>query len=88
MEVRYLVRNAKESWKVQKILFNKGYRWDSYTSNALGICPDLPAFIPIGKYGTIICNYIGLFLLTFIEINKKEGIENTKDATMKIKLSI
>lgn len=50
VKIGYLVRNEKESLKVQKYLLSKGFRW----AQLLAEFPDKPLKLKKGKYCNII----------------------------------
>lgn len=78
--IGFIVKDFRESWKLQEKLLNKGFRW----SERFAIEPSLPVGIPIGDYGTLIYTLCsGSKLLTYLELNT---IDDFKYFTKKIKL--
>lgn len=76
----FIVKDFRESRKLQEKLLNKGYRW----SEGIAINPSLPVSIPIGDYGTLIFTLCrGSRLLTYFELNNIDAFEYF---TKKIKL--
>lgn len=68
----FIVKDFRESRKLQEKLLNKGYRW----SKGIAINPSLPVSIPIGDYGTLICTLCrGSKLLTYFELNTMDRFE-------------